>query len=75
MDLADLPPDEIYVVTRLRASTEILRLDPNNRPLLCVGGAPVCTFNTLFRMLGRGVIKADDTAQRADRWHLTEEWK
>ena len=30
--------------------------------LLRVGALPVCTFDTLFRMLGRGVLTLDPTA-------------
>ena len=75
-DTSDLPPDEIYVVKMLRDAGKgsSLRLDPNSRPYLCVGGVVVCTFDTLFRMLGRDVIRLDPTAPRADRWELTEEW-
>lgn len=74
-DALDLPPDEAYVVTRLRAGVPVLRADPNGRPLLCSGPVPVCTFDTLFRMLGRGVLMVDPEAPRADRWFLTEAWR
>lgn len=79
-DTNDLPPDEAYVVTRMREAKilgdqSMLRADPNGRPLLCVGPVPVCTFDTLFRMLGHGVLELDDTAPRADRWKLMEEWQ
>lgn len=75
MDTADLPPDEAYVVTQLRSGERMLRPDPNNRPLMCSGPIPVCTYDTLFRMLGRGVLALDPTAQRGDRYELTPEWK
>ncbi len=71
---ADLPPDEVYVVTQLRATPDMsLRTDVPG--LLRVGALPVCTFDTLFRMLGRGVLTLDPTASRADRYELTADWK
>lgn len=74
-DIDDLPPDEAYVVRMLRSEGGSLRLDPNNRPLLCVGPVPVCTFDVLFRMLGRGVLILDPQAPRADRYELTPGWR
>lgn len=73
-DTDDLPPDEAYVVTILRSGEPILRPDPNSRPLLCSGHIAVCTFDTLFRMLGRGVLFLDPSAQRADRYMLVKDW-
>ena len=75
MDLNDLPPDESYVVTRLRTTGEALRFNRDSRPLLCVGAESVCTFDTLFRLLGRGVVQLDPTAGMMDRYILAKEWK
>lgn len=72
---SDLPPEESYVVTRLRQRGEPLRFNNDNRPHLSVGPESVCTFDTLFRMLGRGVLVLDPAAPRLDRYLLTEEWK
>jgi hypothetical protein len=71
----DLPPDEAYVVTNLRTVDPLIRPDPNGRALLWCGHLAVCTFDTLFRMLGRGVLMLDPAAPRADRYQLTPEWK
>lgn len=75
-DTTDLPPDEVYVVTELRAMKDgVLKQDPNGRLLLCAGPIAVCTFDVMFRMLGRGVLELDPTATRMDRYQLTEAWK
>jgi hypothetical protein len=41
-------------------------------PLLMVGNIPTCTWDTLFRMLGRGVCQHMPTMKR---YVLTEEWR
>ena len=71
----DLPPEEVYVVARMRETNEVLRFNRDLRPHLIVNGEPVCTFDTLFRMLGRGVVMPDPTATQHDRYLLTEEWR
>lgn len=55
-DMNDLPPDESYVVAVMRDDRALLRPGPN--PMcLNVEHTPVCTWETLFRLLGRGVIE------------------
>jgi hypothetical protein len=74
-DLGTLLPDEAYAVACLRLSADPLRPDSHDRPLLTCGREPVCTWDTLFRLLGKAVIKLDPSAQRADRYELTDEWR
>lgn len=74
-DTSGLPPEESYVVTQLRKTGGPLRFNRDNRPYLCVGSESVCTFDTLFRLLGRGIIELDPTATQMDRYELTPDWR
>jgi hypothetical protein len=57
-DLGELPADMAYAVTVMREDQGAIRPSPNHGvSLLCVGHIPVCTWETLFRMLGRGVVE------------------
>lgn len=71
-----LSPDELYVVTELRTkSPPMLKFDPNGRPLVWSGPIPVCTYDTLFRLLGKGVLILDPEARRMDQYLLAEDWR
>lgn len=71
----DLPPEEAYAVIKLRETGGFLRFNRDNRPFLCVGAESVCTFDTLFRLLGGGIVTLDPTATQLDRYELTLEWR
>lgn len=75
-DVNGLPPDEAYAVTVMRRDDGPIRsgiiVAPN---LLCVGHTPVCTWETLFRMLGRGVVEVRPPAPGAPvSYGLAEAW-
>jgi hypothetical protein len=74
-DLGDLLPEEAYAVTCVRTIGEPLRAYLANPFVVSCGHVPVCTWDTLFRLLGRGVIKLDEAAQRADRYELDADWR
>lgn len=74
-DLNDLLPDEAYAVRQMREAADPLRSAADGRPILCCGIAPICTWDGLFRLLGKGVIQVDPAANRGDRYYLTEEWR
>lgn len=74
-DITDIPVEEGFVVTRMCETGEALRFNRDSRPFLSVNGESVCTFDTLFRMLGRGVVVLDPTAGQMDRYLLADEWK
>lgn len=69
-DTLELPPDEAYAVHVMRETGESLFFPGG--PLLMVGNIPTCTWDTLFRMLGRGVCQHMPTMKR---YVLTEEWR
>lgn len=74
-EVTDLPVEEGYVVTKMRTTGDVLRFNRDLRPHLICHGEAVCTYETLFRMLGRGVVALDPSATQMDRYFLTEEWK
>jgi hypothetical protein len=61
MATAPLSDEQAYVVTLLRAA-EAATIKPHrsNEPLIMLGNLPICTWPTLFSLLGREVLVPDE---------------
>lgn len=56
-DMSALSPPEIYAVEVMRQEGKVLHPDLHGGPLLYCENLPVCTWETMFSLLGRGVCK------------------
>lgn len=54
--LNELSADQAYAVTVMRDDQMLLRPSPNPM-FLAIGHTPVCTWKTLFELLGKGVVE------------------
>lgn len=70
----DLFPEEKHVVRTMQATGDTIRPGTHDggARIHCMG-QPVCTWDTLFRLLGRGVIEKDPDAR--EHYRLTEAWR
>jgi hypothetical protein len=59
-NLGGLNGEQSYVVTALRESGEPIKPHRSNEPLIMVGNVPLCTWSTLFSLLGGEVLVPDD---------------
>lgn len=59
---AGLTPEEIYAVAMMRDADEVLRPDTQGG-LLYLRNTPVCTWPTMFSLLGRGVCRRFPTTE------------
>lgn len=53
----DMTYEERYVIRRMRREGMTIRPDARNGPLLFIGEEPVCTWPTLFSLMGRGLVR------------------
>jgi hypothetical protein len=71
VNLGNLLPDERYAVVWMREHDTTLHLDIHGGTLLYSGNVPVCTIETMFRLLGNGVCRRYETGN----YGLVEAWR
>lgn len=70
-DLNDLTDEQKYVVTRLRECVAGIRQNRDNDLYLVCDSRPICTWSTLFALLGREVVQYIPSDKA---WHLVPDW-
>jgi hypothetical protein len=71
-DFGNLLPDEKYAVEVMRREGKVIHADIHGGPLLYCEEVPVCTWDTLFRLLGKEVCRYFPATKR---YGLTEAWR